>query len=225
MRKRMILPLIFGLAGTAILIGLGSWQLSRLAWKEAVLADMRTELAADPVALPDAPTRKADNFRPVKATGNILPGGLRVLTSRRGYGAGFRIISAFQTGNRVILLDRGFIGQARADTELVAAIASVTGNLHWPDETDRTFTPDPDLDRNLWFARDVGMMAGYLGTEPVLLVLRETSETDSPVTPWPVDTTGIANDHLQYAITWFSLAVLWMGMTLYLLWRIRQRTV
>jgi surfeit locus 1 family protein len=43
------------------------------------------------------------------------------------------------------------------------------------------------------------------------------------VTPLPVDTSGIPNDHLNYAITWFSLAALWMGMTLYLLWRIRRK--
>jgi surfeit locus 1 family protein len=40
----------------------------------------------------------------------------------------------------------------------------------------------------------------------------------------PVDTQGIPNNHLNYAVTWFSLAAVWAGMTLLLLWRIRQRT-
>ena len=35
----------------------------------------------------------------------------------------------------------------------------------------------------------------------------------------------IKNDHKEYAITWFSLALVWFGMTGYLLWRIRQKTV
>jgi surfeit locus 1 family protein len=40
-----------------------------------------------------------------------------------------------------------------------------------------------------------------------------------------VDTSGIPNDHWGYAVQWFSLAAVWLGMTAYLLWRIRQRTV
>jgi surfeit locus 1 family protein len=49
--------------------------------------------------------------------------------------------------------------------------------------------------------------------------------TGGAIEPMPVDTSGIPNDHMNYAITWFSLAAVWLGMTAYLLWRIRQRTV
>ena len=101
--------------------------------------------------------------------------------------------------------------------------ASVIANFRTVDEKDG-FTPDPDLTANFWFARDVPALADALGTEPVLLILRQTSEPNPPVRPWPVDTSGIPNDHLQYAVTWFLLALVWAGMTLYLLWRIRQRT-
>ena len=62
-----------------------------------------------------------------------------------------------------------------------------------------------------------------LGTEPVLLVLRTTSQVDTPVMPLPVDTAGIPNDHLQYAITWFALAVVWLGMTAVMILRITRR--
>ena len=223
----MILPLIFGLGGTAILVALGVWQVQRLAGKEAVLAEMRAEIAAPPGALPADPDAAAQNYLPVEATGRVAAGGLRVLTTRKLAGPGYRIVSAFETGGRRILLDRGFLAERAGPAPLPEGeiTVTVTGNLHWPDEVDGTFTPAPDLAANIWFARDVPAMAAHLDTEPVLLVVRKTSETDTPVTPWPVDTSGIPNDHLQYAITWFSLAVLWLGMTLYLLWRIRQRTV
>ena len=95
------------------------------------------------------------------------------------------------------------------------------GNLHWPD--DRTgATPPNDVEGNIWFARDVAQMAQLLGTEPVLLVLREISAPDAPVTPMPVDTSFIPNDHLQYAITWFLLAAIWAAMTGAYLWRLRR---
>jgi surfeit locus 1 family protein len=51
------------------------------------------------------------------------------------------------------------------------------------------------------------------------------SDTGDGVIPQPVTTAGFRNDHLNYAITWFSLAAVWLGMTVYLLWRIRARTV
>ena len=98
---------------------------------------------------------------------------------------------------------------------------TVTGNLQWPRETD-SYTPAPDIRGNTWFARDVPAMAAELGTQPILIVAR--SQTDPAVTPMPVDTVGIPNDHLNYAITWFSLALIWAAMTAYFLWRTRAKT-
>ena len=99
--------------------------------------------------------------------------------------------------------------------------ATITGNLHWPDETD-LFTPEPDRALNFWFARDADALSGELGAEPFLIVLRETSESARPVTPLPVDTGAIPNDHLEYAITWFGLAAVWAGMTLFWIVRIAR---
>jgi surfeit locus 1 family protein len=95
----------------------------------------------------------------------------------------------------------------------------VTGNLNWPDDVDR-FTPAPDGD--VWYARDVAAMAEKLGTEPVLVVAR--SDTGQGVEALPVTTSGIPNNHRNYAITWFSLAAIWAGMTLFALQRIRRGT-
>ena len=64
-------------------------------------------------------------------------------------------------------------------------------------------------------------MAQALDTEPLLLIA--ANATDPVLTPLPVGTEGIPNDHLQYAITWFSLAVVWIAMTVYFLWRPRAR--
>ncbi len=80
------------------------------------------------------------------------------------------------------------------------------------------------MGKRLWFSRDIASLSAELGTNPVLVVARETSFDDTPISPLPVDTAGIPNDHLQYAITWYSLAVVWLGMTMLLLWRIRQKT-
>ena len=48
MTRRMIFPLLLGIVGAAILISLGVWQLQRLAWKEAILADISARIMAPP---------------------------------------------------------------------------------------------------------------------------------------------------------------------------------
>lgn len=218
--KRLLLPLLFGIAGCAILLSLGVWQVQRLAWKEGILAQIEARIAAEPAALPDAPEVSADQYAPVAAEGVIGAEALRVLVSQKRIGAGYRLVSPFETeGGRRILLDRGFI---RIDADAPpppAGTVQVTGNLLWPDEISEA-TPPADEARNIWFARDLPKMAAALGTEPVLLVARRLDPAEPAVAPLPVGTAQIPNDHLQYAITWFSLAAIWAGMTL---WYIRHQ--
>lgn len=218
---RRFLFFIFALAGFAVLIGLGTWQVQRLAWKQALLADMDARITATPVALPDVIDRTRDAYLPVTATGRILPQELHILVSQKQIGAGYRIISVFETEGRRILLDRGFVTQERKTDPRPEVTASVIGNLHWPNEVD-SYTPAPDVKAQIWFARDVDAMATELETEPVLIILRSTSETGPAVAPLAVDGTGIPNDHLQYAITWFSLAAVWAAMTIFFFWRTRK---
>lgn len=221
---RIIGALVLGAAGVAILVSLGVWQVQRLAWKEGVLAEIEARIAADPVAIPAAPDAEADRYLPVEVTGRFGDGHVRVLVSQRGLGAGYRLISPFETAEgRRVLVDRGVIRVAEDAPPPPAGEITVTGNLHWPEERDG-FTPENDVEGNTWFAREVPVLAAHLGTEPVLVIARDLSRSDAPVTPLPVTTEGIPNDHLNYAITWFSLAAVWMGMTLFLLWRIRRRT-
>jgi surfeit locus 1 family protein len=218
----MMLPLLFGLFGTVILISLGVWQLQRMAWKEAILADIGARIVAAPVALPPIPDPEADRYLPVTAAGRFTGERLSVLVSRKQIGAGVRVIEVFETDARRVLVDRGFLPDADRDRSLTATDATVTGNLHWPEETD-SFTPPPDAQTGLWFARDVQAMSLALKTEPTFIVAREP--TGDGIEPMPVDTSGIPNDHWGYAVQWFLMAAVWVGMTGYLLWRIRRRTV
>ncbi len=225
MTKRMIIPLLFGLIGCAILLSLGTWQVKRLAWKEGILAEINREIAAAPTALPDTPTLAEHKYLPVEVAGDFTGQELHVLFSIKNQGAGYRVIAEFvTTDGRRIMVDRGFVPTDRKVETRQAENVKVQGNLHWPNEIDG-FTPDPDKAKNIWFARDIPAMAESLGTEEILVVARATSKTTPDVQPVPVTATGIPNDHLQYAITWFLLAAAWAGMTAYLLWRIRQRTV
>lgn len=221
MTRRMIGPLLFGIVGVGILVSLGVWQVHRLAWKTAILDEIATRLAADPVPVPGDPDPVRDAYRKVAAAGEIEPGELDVYTSNPPQGVGYRVIVPLRLEDgRTILLDRGFVPIEAKEAARHLGPIRVEGSLAWPRETDY-FTDAPDREKNIWFARDVTLMATALGTEPVMLVTATSDDPGAP-TPMPV-TINIPNDHLQYAITWFLLAVVWAGMTVYLLWRIKRR--
>lgn len=218
---RRILFVIFGLAGLAILLFLGTWQVQRLTWKQEILATIESRIAGEAIALPVVPDPVADKYQPVQLDGTFAEGELHVLVSVKRVGPGYRIIAPFvTTEGRRILVDRGFVATELKNAERPVGAAVIVGNLHWPEEVDG-YTPEADKAGNIWFAREVPEMAEALGTEPVLVIARDPIP-GSGVTPLPVDTAGIPNDHLQYAITWFSLAVVWAAMIVYFLRRSRN---
>jgi surfeit locus 1 family protein len=212
---------IFGAAGVAILVSLGVWQVRRLAWKQDLLARIDARIADAPVDVPADPDHVRDEYLAVTAEGVIEAPELHVLVSRKQIGAGYRIVAPFAAGGRRILIDRGFVRDGSQSEQHHGGMTIVTGNLLWPDDRNSA-TPANDTARNVWFARDLAEMAEALGTEPVLIVAR--TDTGDEIEAMPVTADGIPNDHLQYAITWFSLALIWAGMTLYLVSRIARRT-
>ena len=222
-RRRVIATILLGVVGTAILVGLGVWQLQRLEWKQDLIARLEERLAAEPVALPDAPDPQRDAFLRVGVEGRLGEDAAYVLTSQRRVGAGYRVIAPLETAEgRRLLVDLGFVpDQMRPDAPL-GREARVVGALYWPDEVD-SFTPAPDREADLWFARDLEGMAEALGTEPLLVVA-----DGHDLGQWPMPLrlgANVRNDHLGYAITWLSLALIWAVMSVLLMRGGRSRTV
>ena len=222
--KRIWFIVFIGFAGTACLLYLGKWQIDRLYWKLDVLKKIDQKIAAAPVPLPAEPSESVHKYLSVEISGQFLQESIRVLASKKRYGAGYRIIHVFRTNGRRLLVDLGFVGlETDYDVDLINDI-SLVGNLHWPDEVDN-FTPEPDLENNIWFARNVERVASALQTEPILIILKDSTLKDQNIKPMPIDTTHIPNDHLQYAITWFSLAIIWALMSCLFIWTTRQKAV
>ena len=220
---KFVFPIALGLSGISVLIMLGVWQLQRLDWKNNLLSNIEQKITAEPVLLMEELTELDDQYRSVMVEGDILPGEIHVLTSLKNIGPGFLVIVPFALADgKIIMVDRGFIPEAEKNLSRSHGKVKLVGNLLWPNETDG-FTPDPDVKKNMWFARDLEKMSKHLKTDPVLIVMRQSEPIGKPA-PQLIGV-HIANDHLGYAITWFSLAVVWFGMTILLVYRIKKQQV
>lgn len=219
MTRRMIVPLLFCVLGVILFTTLGFWQLQRLQWKQGILAEIDYKLTSAPVSVPATLDRDADRYMRVAVSGELDVRELHVLTSNGT--AGYRIIAALALDDgRRILVERGFVPQSQKDAARTTGAITGTGYLMWPDETDK-YTPAPERDENLWFARNVDLMASELSTEPVLVVLTDATNSTGIIPP-PVQI-NIPNRHLEYVLTWFGFAIIWIGMTGLYLWRIKRR--
>jgi surfeit locus 1 family protein len=213
--------IIAAILGVAMLCTLGVWQLQRLQWKTALIAERRAELAAPPVGLAavlsDIKAGKTIDYRPVTLAGRFLPGKDLHLFST-AYGPGWEIVSPFLTSEgTVVLVDRGFLpevsGKAITSPAPPTTALAISGFAHEPAAGKPAFVPRNDPERNRWFWWDLRAMAASAGAEkagPVAPVLVQLSgaplggnEGPRPVAP----VIAIPNNHLGYALTWFGLAL------------------
>ncbi len=211
-------PIVIGLGGFCVLIALGFWQVQRLQWKNAIIAEAEQRLAVPAEPLPVSLNPKRDDYKRVEVSGRFDHDSEQyVLTSMPPNGPGFEIITAFETDSgRRILVDRGFVPQAlrdpakRADT-FDRGVVEIEGVLRWPSDTSR-FTPDPDPSIREWYSREVPPLAKALNTEPVMIV-----QGPSAGPGWPRGgkaQVNIRNQHLPYAIQWFAIAGVWALMSI-----------
>ena len=209
-------PSLWFLPGFALLVGLGVWQIQRLHEKEALIASVEAGLHAPPVPLSEALGVGAarSEWRPVRVSGHFLHDKELYLFSRGPMGAvGVDIITPLvQATGDTVLIDRGFVPEALRNPETraggqVAGDVPLTGILRLSQQPG-LFTPAPNPNTRLWFVKDVPSMAKAEGivTPPILV------EADATPNPggWPLGgqtRVDFPNDHLQYAITWFGLAL------------------
>lgn len=221
----------------AILIGLGTWQLQRLKWKEGLLAHIAALQNAPARPLEPVLDRLADggdvDFTRVRVTCPGLASAPFVeLYGLKDGQAGSRLISACTVASRkyrTVLVDRGFVADTISARPPVAAgdqaPLEVTGVLRVPDRA--TFmTPANNPQANRWFSRDAAAMAQALGAPapaaPVFLFAEsQTSPGFAALQPAPVPA-EIPNRHLEYALTWFGLAGALAGVYLAVLFRRRK---
>jgi len=221
-----VFPALFTIAIVLVCGGLGLWQLQRLEWKRALIAQREAAVAAAPVAPPQTlGDARALEFHAIVADGVFLNEKEIFLNAigPKG-GAGFDVLMPLREADgRIVFVNRGFVptelkDPAKRAAAQPAATVRVAGLLRLPPERKPNwFVPDNRPDRNDWFWVDLAAMAAADGLADVAPFYIEANATPNPG-GWPkggVTPLALPNDHLQYAITWFSLAV--AAIVIYLL--------
>jgi len=199
----------------AILISLGFWQLNRLKEKKLFLASMQANLTASAVNLEELGSNLI--YRKVKITGNFLPNQDIFLYGRRSMSRekdGYYLVTPFKTDeNQIILVARGWFSNRNKNIITQAAndqeheIIGVT----MPSEKTRSYLPANDIKNNVWLTLDLKAASEALGLNLENFYLIEESKDISNLDillPLSINQlASIRNDHLEYALTWFGLAI------------------
>jgi surfeit locus 1 family protein len=241
--RSLLMPAIAAFAAFAVLIGLGTWQVKRLAWKEALIANLQHRLSAPPVALPPRPDWSRfdpanDEFRRVQFTAAFQPGQeAYVYTSGSSLrpdvsGPGYWVFAPAVIDGGIIIVNRGFVPQDRRDSQTRAAgevtgAVNIVGALRWPDAPS-LFTPAAEPANSTWYARDHRAMAAAKGWNRVGEVAPFYVEQEAPLPPGGLPKAGrlkpsLPNNHLQYAITWYGLALMLVGVFTAFAWSRRRK--
>jgi surfeit locus 1 family protein len=199
-------------------LALGVWQLERLQWKRDLIAEREAAIAAPPVAPPRSLAEaRGMQFRRVFAEGVFLHDKEIYLgaTSPRGGEAGFDVLTPLREAEgHIVFVNRGFVPSRLKDPKTrspgqLEGQVRIAGLLRLPpQEKPGPFLPDNRADINYWFWVDLPAMAGADGLDNVAPFYIEADATPNPG-GWPLGkaaATELPNNHLQYAITWFSLA-------------------
>ena len=218
----LLLPAVLAFA---VLCGLGTWQVQRKAWKEALIASLTERLAAPPAALP-APAAwptldpASDEYRRVKFSAQFDNAAEALIFGAASAfrpdvsGPGYWVFTPARLADgSLVIVNRGFVPEGRQDPKSRAAgelagTIEIVGVTRWPD-TRHWFTPNDDAAHNLWFARDPQAIAAAKGIGPVAPFF---VEQEAPIPPGGLPQPGkivvnLPDNHLQYAVTWYGLAI------------------
>jgi surfeit locus 1 family protein len=235
--RSLILPGLAALVALAILIGLGTWQLQRRAWKEDLIAQIAARAYGEPGAIVPETDWAAwradqDEFRKVRVTGTFLhqfEAPVYGLASGERQGAplqGYYLITPLKLATgAIVMVNRGFVptdlrDPARRPESLPSGEVTITGLVRAP-EARNSFTPDDDPARNQWFARDPQAIAAAHNLERVAPFLIDADGSPNPG-GWPrggQTPLTLPNNHLQYAVTWFGIALTLIGVFAAFAWR------
>jgi len=220
-RLRIWLLLIFSAVALALLLALGTWQVQRLHWKEALIERVNDRIASEPVPLEEitALYREGEDvdYRPVTLSGTFLHDKERHYLATWEGQSGFFVHTPLQLADgRYIFVNRGFVPYDRKDPATrpegqVQGVVEIEGLARLaPSEKPSFLVPENDLAKNIFYWKDLDAMTRSAGLDPsdVYPFYVDANDAANPggLPAGGVTLINFPNNHLQYAITWYGLA-------------------
>jgi surfeit locus 1 family protein len=241
-RFGLVTAAVATLVSLAILVTLGTWQVQRMGWKEGLTQQIEARAYGEPGAiLPESDwanfSKDEQEYRRVRVSGTfdhareVQVNGL-LSTQTRGHPLqGFYVMTplVLDTGAQV-LVNRGFVPTPLRDPATRAAAlpegeVEIVGLVRASQEQN-SFVPDNIPEREQWLTRDVAQIAAARGLERAAPFYLD-AEFDAQAPEWPRGGSTILelpNNHLQYAVTWYGLALVLVGVfLLFAFRRLRRR--
>ncbi|WP_410521580.1 SURF1 family protein [Candidatus Tisiphia endosymbiont of Empis tessellata] len=208
-----LLPLLLTILAFVILLSLGFWQIARLQEKELFLSSMKNNLNNPPINIKTLSGNKL--YAKIRANGYFLVGKNLHLYGRRSMSTekdGYYLVTPFQTDdNKIILVVLGwFAGRHKKNIDnIIDNSMEVTGVILLGEKT-KLFVLDNDVKNNVWFTLDLTQASDVLGLklEGFYLVMEGNNNRSDILKSLSIENLlNVRNDHLEYAITWFALAI------------------
>jgi len=215
--RPQLLPTIVTVPLLIVLIGLGTWQVQRLQWRQDLIERLQSRSTAAAVPLTDGPlSRDEMEFQRVAVAGEFDHAHEFYLWKRARNGRpGLNVLTPLiaADGQGAVLVNRGWIPFELRDPATRAAgqvqgRVTVEGIVRFADR-DPGFVDGNRSEENVWFWVDPPAMAAAAGLGPLPDHYIVASDREVPG-GWPVGQqwrVNLPNNHLQYAITWYALAV------------------
>ena len=195
-----------------VFIGLGTWQIIRLNWKNNLILEIENSLKNPPVELAQS---KKENFLKIKTSGSIdFDKQIYLYNLNESGTPGFEVINPITIGDENFLINRGWIPFKKKGTREINVFdqKNIIGTLKLQGRKN-IFKPDNDLDENYWFSLNREDILKFTGKNFSKYIIYLDGNYQLP-RPKKI-TANISNNHQKYAITWFSLALSILLLYLY----------
>ena len=206
--KKAFLFQLFVIFFITLFCALGTWQLYRLQWKLELISEITFGLDSRPIEYSSSIKK---NYQRVNTKGKFyFDKQIYVYSLNEKGKPGYDVVTPFRTNkNENVLINRGWINKELKDNpkinfdkETDQKIVGLLRKIYKPN----IFKPENDIKNNIWFSINLEDLKEATGEQfNEFVIFLEDNQVKTPI-PKKISI-DVPNNHLKYAITWYSISI------------------
>jgi len=203
--KKLFLFKVFVFFFITLFCSLGTWQLYRLQWKQDLINQISEGLNSAPIQYSQNINK---NYQRVTLVGKYnFKNQIYLYNLNKKGQPGFDVITPFETLNKEnVLINRGWIKKEFKNNPRINSFSKNIKGLLKESNKKNIFTPENDLKENIWFSINLNEIQKLTGKKFNKFIVYLEDETIDKPKPKEI-TIDLPNNHLKYAITWYSISI------------------